>query len=140
MADTVASHVLLDSPTHYVVHLVGVSDATGEAAVIKADKSTLALATDGLEADALDIQMARWTIQGYSSIRLLWDHTTDDLAMALAGSGFEDFGAKVGNFGSLVGLKDPISAGGTGDILLTSVGAVLNATYDITLWLRKRAS
>lgn len=140
MADTVASNVLLDNSTHHVVHLVGISDATGEAAVIKVDKSAIAAASDGAEADALDIQMVRWCIQGYSSIRLYWDHTTDDLALALAGSGYEDFGAKVGALTALVGLKDPISAGGTGDILLTSAGAAANATYDITLWLRKRAS
>jgi hypothetical protein len=42
-------------------------------------------------------------------------------------------------YSRLAGLKDPRSAGGTGDILLTTAGTTSGQTYDITLWLRKNS-
>lgn len=141
MADAVTSNVVAETATHYVVHLTCISDGTGETGVVKADKSAIAVASDGAEANSLDIEQVRWAVQGFTSVRLLWDHTTDDVAMCLTGSGYEDFrgmGA-VNGLQNLPGLKDPRSTGGTGDILLTSVGAISGATYDITLILRKNA-
>ena len=145
MADTVASNVLADTRTHHVIHLVCASDATGESLVLKVDKSAIGVALPvgqaaAVEAVALDIAAVRWAIQGFSSVKLFWDHATDDLALVLAGSGYEDFTGKVNDYTSLTGLKDPKTADSTGDILLTSVGASATATYDITLTLRKRAA
>lgn len=141
MADAVTTNVIENTPTHYVVHLTNISDGTGEAAVIKVDKSTL---TDNsnppVEPDALEIEQVRWCIQGMASVRLLWDHATDDLALVLASSGYDDFRGLDNGVRDRVqtgGLKDPRSAGGTGDILLTTSGAISGASYDITLWLKK---
>ena len=78
----------------------------------------------------------RWCLQGFTSVRLLWDHDTDDKALELSGSGYEDFRGD-SFLRTQKGLADPRTAGGTGDILLTTVGAVSGATYDITLWLVK---
>lgn len=151
MADAVTARILLDNSKQTIVHLTGISDGTGETAVVKVTKANLALCdgviTAGVKAAAaapvsLEVGAIRWNIQGFSSVRLLWDHTTDDLLMALSGSGFEDFlgSGDVRGDTTIVMLTDPRSAGGLGDILLTSVGAVANATYDITLFLRKSAA
>lgn len=138
MADAVTKVTMADSGTHYVIHMTNISDGTGESAVIKADKSAIAAAKDGAEAASLDIEQVRWAIQGFTSVRLLWDHTTDDVALALTGNGYDDFRGETGMGGYNTGsLKDPRSSGGTGDVLLTTAGAVSGATYDITLWLRK---
>lgn len=138
MADAVTSIVLSNGQVYYGIHLTNISDGTGESAVVKVDKSTL-LASDGAEPASLDIVSARWAIQGFTSVRILWDHTTDDTALALSGSGYDDFTGFDAD-STPKGLADPRSSGGTGDILLTTAGAAANATYDITLWLKKSAN
>jgi hypothetical protein len=137
MADAVTVNVVSESPDEYCVHLTNISDGTGESAVIKVDKSAIAVATDGLEPDSLDILEARWNIQGFVSVRILWDHTTDDTALVLNGSGYDDFRGAESYSRAKKGLADPRSAGDTGDLLLTTAGAVSGATYDITLRLKK---
>jgi hypothetical protein len=138
MADAVTSNVIANTPTHYVVHLTNIGDGTGESAVVKVDKSTL-LASDNAEPASLDIERIRWNIQGFTSVRLLWDHTTDDVAMVLCGSGYEDFAGDgyIDGISKTEGLKDPRSTGATGDLLLTTNGGSSGASYDITLWIRK---
>lgn len=141
MADTVKVRALVDDGRQHVVHLTCKSDATGESAVVKVDRSAIADAIDGAEAASLDIEAVRWAVQGFSSVTLLWDRTADDVALRLSGNGYEDFvGPSDIRALQAATLADPRSAGGTGDILLTSEGAVDGATYDITLWLRKAAS
>ena len=88
---------------------------------------------DGVNAPTrTTIEQIEWSIQGFSSVRLFWDHTADDEIAVLAGAGFKDYR----EYG---GLVDPASAGGTGDILITTAGAALNATYDITITFRLKA-
>lgn len=135
MADAVTTVVVSDSDKEYTVHLTNISDGTGESAVVKVDISTLT-AEDGAAPASLDILEARWNIQGFASVRILWGTASAVVALALSGNGFEDFRGSFGNqaFG---GLKDPRTATGERDILLTTNGAVSGATYDITLRLRK---
>ncbi len=140
MADAVTTNVIMNSADHYIVHLTNVSDGTGESAVVKVDKSTL-FANDQAEPASLDIEKIVWNCVGMS-VKLLWDHTTDDVATILDGNGSVDFSQVAGGqFGGRYiytgGLKDPRSAGDTGDILLTTVGHSSGDTYNITLWLRK---
>lgn len=144
MADSVIARLIADGIDSAVVRLTGISDGTGETGVKKVDIATVAQtrnASGALVAPvSLDIAAARWAIQGYTSVRLLWDHTTDDAALVLAGSGYDDFIGPLGLRGGrdiVPLLTDPRSAGGDGSLLLTSAGAVSGATYDITLWLRK---
>lgn len=127
MADTVTTRVLESGPRHHVVVLTGISDNTGETAVVKVDKSTLVNAA-GVEPSTLSIQSAVWTIQGIGYVKLAFDHTTDDTALVLSGNGKLCF-SKAG------GLTDPRSAGGTGDLLLTSVGATAGGSYTVLLHL-----
>lgn len=148
MADAVTTNVIKDATNHYIVHLTNISDGTGESAVLKVDKSSL-LAIDGAEPASLDIDQVRWSIQGFASVRILWDHATDDVALVLSGNGYETFRHLTGNDISTIShfnngdtlesgcLLDPRSAGGTGDILLTTNGGGASSSYDITLWLKK---
>ena len=140
MADAVKVSVIADTPTHYVVHCTNISDGTGETAVVKVDKSAIAVALDGAEADSLDIDRVVWCCYGMQ-VRILWDHTTDDLALALSGSGVLNFKGHRGDIDlvTTAGLKDPRSTGGTGDILFTTSGHSSGDTYNVTLWLRKNA-
>lgn len=141
MADTVAARVLAQSTTHIIVHLTSISDGTGESAVVKVDKSTLTSAA-GIEPVSLDIEKVIWNCDGMAA-RILWDHTTDDFAFALSGSGSVDF--RAGDLGlspvpSPGILADPRSSGGTGDILLTTTGHSSGDTYNIVLVLRKQTA
>ena len=130
MADAVDSRVLRSDKTHYTIHLTNISDGTGESAVAKIDKSALT-GPDNTEPRKLAILSARWAIQGFTSVRLLFDHSTDDEFMVLANNGYE-------NYEEVGGFADPASSGGTGDLLLTTAGAVSGATYDITLRVKLR--
>lgn len=128
MADTVDTIVLnTGSKRLHCARFTNVSDATGESAVAKVDISTLT-GPNGVAPRSTRVLEMSWTIQGFTSIRLLWDHTTDDEIAVLTGSGYRDYT----DFG---GLSDPKSAGGTGDVLLTTAGAASGATYDIALVL-----
>lgn len=126
MADVVDTIVLESNKHRRKIRITNVSDATGESAVVKVDKSALT-AMNGLEPAYLIIDEIEWSIQGFTSVRLFWDHTTDDeIAVLGTGSGYREYW-------SSGGLKDPVSAGATGDILLTTAGAASGATYDIVL-------
>lgn len=126
MSDTVDSVVLFKSPDKYAIRLTNISDGTGESAVVKLDKSAIATTLGITEPSKFIVKELFWNVQGFTSVRLHFDHTTDDELDVLSGNGYrpyEEFG----------GLVDPASAGETGDIKLTTAGAVSGATYDIFL-------
>jgi len=126
MADTVDTLVVHKGKKIYVVRLTNISDGTGESGVAKVDISTLT-GQNGSAPTYTKIREISWSIQGFTSVRLYWDHTTDDeIAVLGTGNGYMDFTA-VG------GLVDPRSTGGTGDILLTTAGTTSGNTYTITL-------
>ncbi len=129
MADTVSTQVLSNGPRNYVVRLQGTSDATGESAVKKVDASTL-FGPDGQNAPTgFSIKKVDYSISGFTSVQLLFDATTDDVALTLSGDGNKVFDPPI---------PDPRSTGTTGDILLTSNGASSGDAYDITLSLIKK--
>lgn len=136
MADAVDTNILEDyaNSAYAAYHFTNLSDGTGESNVVKIDKSTMEVAPDGAEPAALDLLQVDWNIQGFSYVKLSWDHDTDDVAMLLpAGGGSRTFPNQHGEWY----LKDPRSAGGTGDLLLTTAGAASGATYDITVYVKK---
>ena len=132
MADAVTSEYVFSGRKRKILHLTSVSDGTGESAVVKADIS--ALTVDGGKTPTYStVDMIDFAIQGFTAVRLYWDHTTDDeIALLPAGTGTVHFGA-VG------GKTDPKSAGGTGDIVLTTDGETSGATYDIVIYFRPKA-
>lgn len=129
MADSVDTLVEFSGKRRYTVRITNVSDGTGESAVHKVVLAGL-LTANGNQATSLNVRSLQWSIQGFSSVRLFWDHTVpDELAMLGAGTGFKDYT----DAGS---LNDPRSAGGTGDITVTTAGNAVGATYDILLELQ----
>ena len=123
MADSVDSTVLLNGKRKYIVHLTNVSDGTGESSVAKVTKANLTNLAGSIPGK-LSVVSVRWNVGGFSSVKLYWDHTAPDEIMMLTGSGYECFDPPI---------SDPGSAGGTGNIILTTAGAVVGAVYDITL-------
>jgi len=139
MADAVTTTVLRNDgqSNKYVVHLTSVSDGTGETAVIKVDISTLTVRGGEAGAPAVpctytSVEKIEYNVSGMT-VKLAWDHTTDDTIAALGdGSGCISFKREGGKV-------DPRSAGGTGDIVLTTTGHTLGDTYDIILHLKLKA-
>jgi len=130
MADTVDTLVLASGQNRRIIRINNVSDGTGESAVSKIVKANL-VGPDGINAPSkLVLEEVQWSIQGFTSVRLFWAHTApDEIAILGPGNGYF-------NFKSSGGLVDPGSAGGTGDLTVTTAGAVSGATYDITLVVR----
>lgn len=128
MADTVDTLVLRNSKTAYCLRLTNISDGTGETLVNKLDISTLT-GPDGTPPTSVTLLEAAWSIQGFTSVRLFWDHTTDDEMIVMTGNGYR-------NYTAVGGAHDPRSAGGTGDVLLTTANTTAGNTYDIVLLFR----
>jgi hypothetical protein len=137
MADTVTTKVIEDyaKSAYYTVHLTGISDGTGESNVVKIDKSAIEVAQDNAEPAAIDILAVEWNNQGFSYAKFSWDHDTDETALVLPGGsgGYRTFQKSKSEWY----LKDGRGAGGTGDLLLTTVGMASGASYDITLYCAK---
>jgi len=127
MADAVDSNVIFSGERKYIARYTNLSDGTGESAVVKVDKSTL-VGPDGTEPGRLVVEQIQFVTNGMS-VRLDWDHDTDDEIAFLNGAGYFDY--REGG-----GLIDPASTGGTGDIIFTTAGHSSGDTYDITLHLR----
>jgi hypothetical protein len=132
MTDTVTAEYVYNGRRRKVLHLTNISDSTGESAVVKADISALTFGNGEVPAYTT-IDLIDYNIQGMASVRLFWDHTTDDeIAILPAGQGTIDFNA-------IGGKTDPRTTGGTGDILLTTNGQESGGTYDITIYFRCKA-
>ena len=132
MVDTVTSQVVTRNNNRYVLHLTNVSDGTGESGVIKVDRSSMEIfgESSAVTPGHMAIERIHGFIYGFTYVQLLWDHTTDDVAATLGPGNFDL------DFRDYGGRPDPQSAGGTGDLLLTTVGAVASDIYDITIDMR----
>jgi hypothetical protein len=120
MADAVATNVLQTGTIRKILSFTNVSDGTGESGVNKVDISALNNAPTKVK-----INRIWWSVSGLQ-VRILFDHDTDDTALILDGSGHFDFRS----FG---GFQDPASAGGTGDILFTTLNYAANDSYTVIL-------
>lgn len=128
MADTVTSQILLDGARYHIVHLTNESDGSGESAVVKIDKSTLAMA-DGSVPTKLTIDEIQYSVQGFNFVTLAYDADADDTIAVLSGDGVKTFPG---------GLVDPQSTGAVGDVILTTNGGAAGSSYDITIVARKK--
>jgi len=132
MADVVNTNVIFNGSRRYVAQFTNVSDGTGESDVVKVDISSL-VGSGGVAPASVAIDKVQYSINGFTNVQVQFDHNTDDEGVVLApGNGELCFRAAGG-------LQDPKSAGGTGDILFTTSGAISGASYDITLFLRLKA-
>lgn len=132
MADVVTNQVLFNGQKFIAVKITNLSDASGETAVVKIDKSTL-VNCFGVEPASLDLVDIWWSIKEMG-VQLDWDHTAPDTIVILApGQGYQDYSYR-GN------ARDPKSTGGTGDILLTTIGAAADSSYTIEMTFKKAGS
>ena len=129
MADTVTVDYVYTGTRRVIVKMTNVSDATGESAVIKVNLSDL-IGPDGTAPTRSVAEWVSGNVQGFTSVKLAWDHTAND-TLAVLGTGFNYL-----DWPDSGGFTDPASTGGTGDVVLTTVGASATATYDITISLR----
>lgn len=132
MADSVATTVLYESKSDYIVLCTNVSDGTGESAAIKVDVSALSPAC--AEADICKIIYATDGM----AVRVLFDASTDTVGWLIPQNqhGEYDF-TKIDFCGR---IRNNSGSGKTGDILFTTVGHSSGDTYAIILHCRKRTT
>lgn len=111
-----------------IVRVTGVaSDATEATDVVVVDKSDL-LGPAGAEPSKLSIVEAEWSISTFDAVIIEWDDGTDEEAMRLSGAGFKDY--------RFAGGLNSDGSSQTGDIILSTLGAAANASFDISLELK----
>ena len=126
MADTFTEKVIEDGPRKLVKSFAYTYVDTGQSAVMAVDVSTLSALQDGTACSNLRINKVWFSTIGLS-VMILWDASTDTLAMELP-SGYQgDF-----DFTSFGGLVNTASSP-TGDLSFTTVGHGSGDTYTIVL-------
>lgn len=132
MTDTVTNTVIQNTARRLVVVSQIVSDGTGSTDAVLVDKSAF-VGPDGTEPGRLVVEEIEYSVDGMQ-VQLEFDHDTDDLIANLAGQGRFDFvrGRRE------QGFIDPASAGGTGDIVATTVAHTAGDKATIKLTLRKK--
>lgn len=131
MPDAVTAEYIYGGHKRRVLHLTNLSDSSGESAVVKADISTITY--DGGKIPTYTVvDRIEYNIQGFTAVKLEWDHdTNDEIALLPQGANVLDWYA----YG---GKVDPRTTGGTGDIILTTEGEAAGATYDISIYFRAK--
>jgi len=130
MTDRVNTYVLENGPRNYVVRFTNESDGTGESAVTKVDISTLTGPDVNVAPTTLAIKEVQANVEGMNYVTVFYDATSDDEALVIpAGSYYKVFDPA---------FNDPKSTGYTGDIKLTTDGAIDGGAYDITIKFVKK--
>jgi hypothetical protein len=132
MADTVANTTLQDTDRRLVIQSVFTIDGTEAADLVLADKSAFT-GPDGTEPGRFVVEKINYAVGG-CQLLLEFEHTTDDEIAVLQGDGCLDFSQD----GKYQGFIDPASAGGTGDIVATTLNTDAGDTASVTLFLRKK--
>jgi hypothetical protein len=115
-----------------IVQLTGVSTGTtNESAEKKVDISTLK-GVNGKEVTRTVVERIEYANNGFGSIKLEWDRTPREVIAVLPANtnGVFDYEPS----GGLVDKSD--GTDGTGDILLTTIGASNGDSYNIVLTMR----
>jgi hypothetical protein len=129
MADAVSTQVLMQKGRTFVVRLTNNSDGTGEAAVPKVVMLSN-FCVDGKVPTYCAVDAITYSVWGMAQVKLEFDRAVPAVLALLNGASYID-AVKEG------GIVDPAPrTGGTGNIILTTEGAVATGGYDITLWLR----
>jgi hypothetical protein len=129
MADTVSSVTIIDGRRNVIVKCLGSSDGTGESDAIKIDLSALSTNTTRRgDPTAVMVQWIEYDVQGYNSITLKYDRGTDVVIAHLKGAGVFEVPS---------GAEDT-GTGGTGDVTLTTNGAVSGASYSLVIGAIKK--
>lgn len=132
MALTAVNTTLVNTKRRLVVQSNLVVDGTPGTDVILVDKSTFT-GPSGAEPAKLLIERIEWSLDGLNAT-LEFDHAADSLIAKIGGQGFMNFSQD----GKYQGFLDPLSADGTGDIVVTSQGDTAGDVGTITFYLRKK--
>lgn len=130
MADAVTTQILVDGTQRAVFKFTNISDGTGESGVVKIDVSALN-SFQGEPCTGVSIQKIDVITAGMG-LNMLWDATTDVLAMAF---GEADFVAL--DFSRFGGITNNAGTGKTGDLLFTTVGAANGDRYTVVMEVLK---
>jgi len=131
-ADVTQITTVYESPKWLYINCTNESvDGTGETAAIKVDKSAKT-GPNGAEPSKLAIYEVVGSVKGFNAVKVLFDHTADDEAVYLVP------GANGYSFAEIGGLVDPGSAGGTGDIVITTDGGDADSSYNIFMKIKKK--
>ena len=126
MADTFTEKVIEDGPRKFVKSFAYTYVDSGQSAVMAVDVSGLATLQDGTACSNLHINKIWFSTIGLS-LKILWDASTDTLAVELP-SGYQgDF-----DFSSFGGLVNSATSP-TGDLRFTTVGHGAGDTYTVVL-------
>jgi len=121
-----ATRFLISGRNKVVINVTGVFSAADETDTILIDKSTL-IGPLGVEPGSIRVDEITWAVgAGFDSVLLEWDHTADDIVDYFQGQGYIDYRP----YG---GKNDPESAGGTGDLILTTSGGAAGDTYSFLI-------
>ena len=113
----------------FVKRITNVCDGTGESGVVKIDISAHKNEA-GTTATVIVLEKLEYSVQGFTTVTLLFDHTTDVTVAILI-----DLEEGVKDWTNVGGLVDN-GSGGAGDLLLTTTGNTAGDTYDITMTYR----
>lgn len=135
MSNTISSSTILAGSKEAVVYLTLQSDGSNETATVIYDSS--AVATTVGDNDTLDSTIifvyGSCNAASTARVRLLWDATTDVVAMDIPTS----TNPTKANFRSIGGLPNKGGSGITGDILLTTTGLASGDTLTLVLHIRR---
>lgn len=121
-----STRYLIKGNRNIVVNVTGVWAVADETDTIIIDKSTL-VGPLGVEPGSIRVDEITWTLgPAFDAVLLEWDHTTDDVVDYYSGQGYMDYM----EYG---GKNDPKSAGGTGDLILSTIGGAANDTYSLLI-------
>ena len=127
MADTVTNKTIIDGPKTFVGSFNWTYVDTGESAVKKVDVSALSTNPSGGTACSQVRINKIWFSTVGVSVKVLWDASTDTLAVQLPTDYQGSF-----DFSSFGGLVNTASSP-TGDIMFTTVGHGAADTYSVVL-------
>jgi len=126
MADTFTEKVIEDGPRKFVKSFAYTYVDTGQSAVLAVDVSGLSARQDGTACTNLRISKIWFSTIGLS-LKILWDASTDTLAVELPADYQGDF-----DFSSFGGLLNSATSP-TGDLRFTTVGHGSGDTYTVVL-------
>lgn len=116
--------VVQDGPNRFSYNVRGVYSASDETDTVICDISAK-VGPQGCAPSKLKIDEIWWTITGFDYVQLSFDRTTDVIIDYFQGQGYMDF--------KPYGGKVDTGTGGTGDLLLSTIGGAAGGAYSFII-------
>lgn len=129
MADVITTNTIFDGDKVLELNITNKSDGTGQTNEVFVDASNFTSHEEPVT--HFLVEEIQWSSQGFDFIELAFDADTDVPFDLLSANGYK-------NYKDSGGIVDPKGAGFTGDIIVTTIGPTLTASYDITIRLIKK--